>query len=219
MMRLEKKIMPRIIIGAMVFCIFSITSFALVFANTSDVVFEGEINNERYSIKKDVINGGGYFLKAYSDILLFLNKIELAEPRGLNFEEINTILDSAIENMERLKFTYSRLCAKAEATPYNQSVLKRLKKFDYISCREKNALNPIIFNEVKLYLSSGNIRGVYYKILSDTENILSILKSIKEKTTDYVFPPVSDLWKLNQYYSDILLFGKYVAIVCCDSMK
>ena len=219
MIRFEKKVMQTTVISVLVFLLFSIQSHSLIWVNDTELVFNGNGKDEEETIKVDIIDGAGYFLKAYSDILLFLNKIELAETRGLNFVEINTILDSAIENMEHLKFTYSRLCAKAEATPYNQSVLKRLKKFDYISCREKNTLTPVIFNEVKLYLSSGNIRGVYYKILLDTEKILSILKGIKEKTTDYVFPPVSDLWKLNQSCSDIFLFGKYVAIVCCDSMK
>jgi hypothetical protein len=213
MIRFEKKIMQTMIIGLVVFFLLSIPSFALVWGNNTQGVFGSDGKGEGESINGYIIDGAGYFLKAYSDILLFLNKIELAETRGLNFAEINAILDSAIDNMERVKSTYAMLCEKADATPYDQTVIEQLKTFDYISFQEQNALNPVIFREVKLYMASGNIRGAYYKILSATEKILGILKGIEKSTADNIFPPVPDLWKLNQACSNIFLFGQYLSMV------
>jgi hypothetical protein len=183
-----------------------------VYDPQENILSDGSTN----AIRDDVIDGAAFFLKGYSDILLFLNKIELSEKQDLDYAELRPILDRAIGNMELVKTTYMDLIQKARSTPYNPGMIEKLKNFRFSSFWREKGLNPLIFRSVQSYLASGDVRGLHSKMLANIEGILDMLSGIKERIDVNVFPGISGLWKLNHSCSDILLFGQYVAMIFGD---
>jgi len=206
--------------GLLVFVFFTASAFALVYGNNSDFVFNkpGYSHGDgiRSTIGSDIIVGAAYFLSGYSDTLLFLNRIELSGKQELDYAELGKILDSAIGNMELMKQSYLNLIQKTGLLPYDTLMIEILKDFDYENFQQVYELNPVIFDKVKGYLSAGDMRGVYAKILADAEGIVNLLYVIKKTVDANIFPGISLLWQLNQSCSHTLLFGQYVAMVCGD---
>jgi hypothetical protein len=222
MNKFAKNFVFKTVMGLLTLSVITVPAFGLVYGNNSDFIFDkpGYSNSHsngygmRSTIAGDVIDGAAYFFSGYSDTLLLLNRIELSEKQELDYAELDKILDSALGNMELMKKSYLSLNLKTEYLPYNPMMIQKLKDFNYLEFQQVNGLNPIIFDKVKDYLTAGDMRGVYSRILADIEGIISLLYLIKEKVHAGVFPGASHLWRLNQSCSDTLLFGQYVAMVC-----
>jgi hypothetical protein len=160
-----------------------------------------------------IISGAGYFLRSQSDFLLFLNKIELSALEGVNYPEMQTLLDSAAANLEKAKEEYGRLVEVAYATPYRQEVWEQLKTFDYDGLLAEKGLNAVIFKDMEKYLKAGDLRGLHERALADTVNILSMLYRLKSVIDSGQFPVLEDLWRLNQAYAHAHLLGQYTSEV------
>ena len=85
-----------------------------------------------------------------------MQKIELAELSGVNYDELRGILNEAISGIESARTTYYDLKNLAAITPYNQSRIDALKSFDYTGFIETHRLNKEIFSKLEALLSSGN---------------------------------------------------------------
>lgn len=192
---------------------------AVIWANESEgsVIPPGE--NKGTSMRSHIINAAGNFLQSYSNMLTFLNKIERSELEGLSYADIQSDLDSAIKYMTEVKTAYVKITREAEMSAYNQEVIYRLFIFDYAAYEKANALNRSIFKDVASFLKKGDVKGIYHKLLADVEGILNILAIIKEEIDVNRFPGISDLHRVNQYYSQSLLFGQYVAEVFIEIKK
>jgi hypothetical protein len=160
-----------------------------------------------------IAEGGGYFLKAGSEIQLFSSRIEFSEVNGLDFKTLQESLDAAVADLEKAGAAYDQLKNLAAVTPYNQEVIARLIEFDYDKFQEKNNLIPVVFERVRKYLITGDVRGVYNEFYSHTGQILELLYTLKKDVDAGIFPNLSILWRLNQNYSQAQLFGQYVAEV------
>jgi hypothetical protein len=160
-----------------------------------------------------IIDGCGYFLESHANTLLFMKKIEWSGKTALAYDELKNLVDKALDNMKSANETYVNLKQAADAAPYNPAVIDALKHFDYNGFKEANSLNGDIFKEVKGYLAKGDIRGVYARILLDTENIILLLERIRDQVDAGDFPIIGDVWNLNHAYSQSLLFGQYTSQV------
>ncbi len=201
---------------AMVILLFSSNAFALIYGNETDGGYEGTGNGGKTAfvpIRAYVIEGAGYFLSSYSDILVFLNKIELAELKGIDYPELQKIIAGAVTNMQQAKETYFNLTQLADVTPYNTGVIEKLTVFDYSAFQRENQPNGAVFAEVEAYLGKGDIRGVYHRFLSISEELLARLNTVKTEIDANRFPQSRDLWDLNESASLSLLFGQYTAEV------
>ena len=69
------------------------------------------------------------------------------------------------------------------------------------------------FDRVEGYLKSGNIRGVFAKILKDINVLLYQFYSIKKTVDTGITPDIKSTWKLNQTFSETILFGQYFSRV------
>ncbi|UCH94931.1 MAG: hypothetical protein JSV88_32405 [Candidatus Aminicenantes bacterium] len=191
--------------------LFSINSFSLWYANGSGGAYEGGGDNETTSIDQFIVEGAGYFLDSYAYTLRFMREVELSANRELNYPELRQLLNSALFNMEQARSTYMLLKETADNTPYNPVVIEALKNFNYDLFRESNGLNHEIFTDVKSYLIKGQVREIYGKLLSDMENMINLLQTVKKKIDKNLFPPVNTVRQLNQTYSVSLLFGQYTS--------
>jgi hypothetical protein len=182
-----------------------------------DISDPGSSKSTSQTICQLVIEGGGYFLKSHSDLLLLLNKIEISELNGVDYSELQYIINSAIKNMVNAKETYINLISIAKVTPYNPSIIEKLQLFDYPGFQKEKKLNSEIFKQVEVFLSKGDVTGVYNHLKSEMDSILEKLYEIKSDIDLNNFPEITALWRVNQKYSETMLFGQYVAEVFFNS--
>lgn len=157
--------------------------------------------------------GAGYFLLSHSDFSLFLNKVEMSELNGLNYQELQVLLDSAIANMEGASYAFSTLIQLALEKPYNPVVLNQLKHFNYQGYMTDNGLNSVIFSSVKACLAKGDVTGAYIKLKADMDDIIQQLYIVKAGVDLNIFPDISQLWRVSQSFSDSKMFGQYMSEV------
>lgn len=73
----------------------------------------------------------------------------MSEMDGPDYCKMREILYGMIEDMERARYTYYIINYIMQITPYKESVIERLKSFDYDGFREKAGLMPLVFDRVK----------------------------------------------------------------------
>lgn len=201
------------LMGILILCVLQMNGFSRLIGNGSSDAFEGA---EQTVIEGYVMEGAGYFLKSQSDAFLLLNKIELSDLNGVNYTELKQLVSSTVSAMENAKAKYAALIQTADTTPYRLSIIDRLPTFDYYSFQQSRGLNSVIFNETATYLAAGDVRGLYRKLLSDTQGILDKLNFIKSCVDAGTLPATSYLWRLNQTYAETFLFGQYTAEIFYD---
>jgi len=191
------------------------TLYSRVVGNYTDCGFGGGGGKSEaltsFNIRIYVIEGAGYFLNSHSNFQEFLNRVELSDLNGIDFNDMREILYKAIEDMEKAKDSYFNLKQEADITPYNPVMINFLLDFDYDGFQKEKGLNLIVYNKVKNYLSKGDIRGVFSKFLLNSESILEQLYTIKEWIDSDKFPEISILWRVNQAYFEAQLFGQYTS--------
>ena len=163
--------------------------------------------------------GGGYFLNAFSSILTLSNRVEISNLSGIDYKELQSIVDTGLTNVQNARSTYSLLIMTAESTPYNPTVISKLRDFDYREYLVKNSLNSVVFEEVETYLKRGDITGTFKRLYSGLAVMEGLLLSIKYNTGCNRVPDISIIWKLNETASNNLIFGGYVARVFAELSK
>jgi len=165
------------------------------------------------SIGQLIIEGAGYFLASHADMQTLLNKLELSEINGVNYPEVQGMLNSGITNMENAGAAFKNLIRLAKETPYDQTVIDKLMKFDYQGFMKANNLVGDIFIKVQGFLAKGDVTGAYITLKSSKDAIIAQLYVIKAALDSNLFPDTNLLYQVNQAYSETMLFGQYVAQV------
>jgi hypothetical protein len=201
MRHIQKYLKLKVIVGIGILVFFSHYSFSHWVVNSLPIIYNGS-DDYKASLDNYVIDGAGYFLEAYSNTLLLMKKIEWSSKEGLKTDELNLLVENALENIESAREAYANFIRIANDTPYNTAILEKLKSFDYDTFQKENELNPEVFSSVKSYLANGEISKLYYDFSSAVEDITGLLKQV-----------VKEIWKLNGLFSESLLFGQYVSQV------
>jgi hypothetical protein len=160
-----------------------------------------------------IAEGGSRFLFSIANIHHFLGEVEASEIKGIDLNEIKNILDEAITSMEKSQATYAQLKDLADEIPYNNTVIDKLIEFDYTEFQKKSGFLSSIFSDVKAYLSSGDVRGVYKQFYHNIGDLLSDMNNLKTDIESGIAPNLDKIWRLNQKCSEYKLFGQYVAEV------
>jgi hypothetical protein len=163
------------------------------------------------TLRQLIADGGSHFFKSAAYINQFFSLVESSELTWPDYYKLNKTLNAAIYYMEQANFTYFQLKNLASITPYNQEVIYKLLSFNYDSFQEENGLFPVIFEKVKCFLAAGNVTGIYNEFHSYTGRILDLLYTLKKDVDSEIFPDISNVWKVNQKYSEVKLFGQYTA--------
>ena len=202
----------KLILLALVILSLNFNAYSYVIANRGDEGYDdnGEKNN---SIKSAIIDGAGNYLTAYSDYLRFLNKVELSTENSPGYDEMQALLTSCLEKLQRAKAAYLVLNQNAANTPYNYAMIYNLVFFNYDLFQWERGLNPYIFNEAANYLSNGDIDGIFSRLLSGAEDLVLKVSAVKEMVDAYKFPLLESIWRVNQLFSETMLFGQYAAEV------
>ncbi len=212
-------------LGMCLIAMFHGSNFALMKGNDSNRAFSStplvgnQVIASGSSLRDYLIEGAGAFLNSYANALVFMNQIEMGELHGYDFTGMSQSIDRAILHMESAENFYVNLKNLADITPYNPEVIFALKRFHYSSYCNDFRLNKTIFRNVQGYLQWGDVRGAYGQMLTDTIRILDCLYRVKYALDDSRLPEGQLAWDLNQYYSDSLLFGQYMAGVFSEILK
>jgi len=161
----------------------------------------------------NIVEGAANYLNSYSTYLTLLNRIELSDVKGIDYDELTQIIDKIIATMERAESAYMSLVFNSFGTESNYDFLYRLYLFDYDGFAKKKRLNTVIFDSVTRYLKNGDVIGVFVKLWNDSSRIKLKLYEIKTYITARNFPDLSLLWALNQDFSQTMFFGQYAAQV------
>jgi hypothetical protein len=216
----KKNLILAILVGALIFLATPTNVFARIMQNGAGGGYGGadETNSLKgrtlgmvNTVEKYVIIGASFYLNAYSDILTFLNRVELSDLQGMDFYESRQILDRALNNMTDALKTYNRLIKKTEITPYNDIFIAKLLDFDYNGFMQEHGLNSVVFDKVEEYLKKGDITGLIKRMYTDFTIILGILNSIRDELYFERLPNMSEIWELNERCSKTLLLGQYAS--------
>jgi hypothetical protein len=168
---------------------------------------------EDQSIEYYIMVAGTYYLEANTQVQILLKLVEQQEIQGVNYTEVQLVVNRAHNYMQMAKETYERLIRKAEATPYNETVLAELRDFDYDSFMEKNGFNPVLFDLVRQHLQNGDITGMFKRTCSDVTGMIDVLNKIRENVSQYRLPEISIFRQLNEKQALASVFGSYAARV------
>jgi hypothetical protein len=165
------------------------------------------------SIEYYIQAAGTYYLEANSHLQTLLKLVEQQEIHGVNYFEMQFVVNRALYNMQMAKQTYEQLIRKAEATPYNENFLAQLREFDYDSFMQKNSLNPVLFDLVRQYLQNGDITGMFKRTYADVTVMIDLLVNIRDSVYQYGLPGISLFRQLNEKQALTSVFGSYTARV------
>ena len=168
---------------------------------------------EYQSIEYYIQAAGTYYLEADSHIQTLLKLVEQQDLQGIYYSAMQSEVKRALYDMQMAKDTYAQLIRKAEVTPYNETVLAKLKDFDYESFVEKNGLNPVLFGLVRQYLQNGDITGMFKCTYTDVTVMIEILIKIQAIVSQYRMPGISLFRQLNEKQALSSVFGSYAARV------
>ncbi len=205
---MKKNIMSKAFMGIFVFGFFVVNTFPYFIANGSGSGFQSPGNTD---IHTGIMEAAGFFLESHANFLLLLQKIEVAELYGTDYIELQQLIDNAVFHMENAWAKYSALSLSAHRTPYNPVIISQLMNFNYLSFRASTGLESVIAEDVGSYLTRGDIRGVYLRLMVDSQQILGRLIAIKSSLLVETFPAIPDLWQINQDFYRVLFFGQYTA--------
>jgi hypothetical protein len=220
-----KHIIFTVLIGAFIFNV--VPLHARLFSNHSDGAFTGgdgssstgEATLACYStIRELIIKGAEYFFKAHADINLLSEKVEISDIYSADYYTLWGAVNSALDNLNMVRYYYQELQYKANNTPYNQVVINKLIYFDYDSFQEQNSLLKDVFSEVKGYLKNGDVRGIYSRTSAYFDILTKTLETIKGELYAGKVPGNALMWDLNQVCTKAHMFGQYVARVF-DAIK
>jgi hypothetical protein len=167
-------------------------------------------NNE---IEYFIILGAGNFLDAKSDVQQLLKAVELQDIRGVNYFEMQYLVENALFHMKNAQYIYDILIRTAEVTPYNESVQSLLKDFDYDAYMLENGLNKSLFDIVRQHLQAGDITGIFKRTYTKYTKIIQLLEAVKKEVYNNKMPELSIFWQLNETLDNTSTIGSYVARV------
>jgi hypothetical protein len=214
----SKHIILTVLIGALLFSAAPV--HARLFGNHSDSAYNGgdgtsstgEATLACYStIRELIIKGAEYFFKAHADINWLSENVEKSDIYGADYYTLWWAVNSALDNVNMARYYYQELQYKANNTPYNQVVINKILAFDYDAFQEQNSLIKDIFSEVKGYLKSGDVRGVYSRTSAYFDTLKNTLEAIKGELYAGKVPANAHMWNLNQVCAKAHMFGQYVA--------
>jgi hypothetical protein len=164
-------------------------------------------------IEDYIKRGNADYFQASKSVYALLRKVELQNLKGISIDELKMEVNRALINMKNALDVYRLLVRKAEATPYNITVLNRLQAIDYEMFRQRYQLNGNVFQEVSSLLEKGNVTDTFKFQLKSHNKIVSLLENAKASLDQNQMPPLKLFWTLNESFSTTTLVKSYVSRV------
>jgi len=174
---------------------------------------EPSICSQNNDIEYFIMLGAGHYLDAKTDIQQLLKAVEWQEIQGVNYNDMQGLVDSALYHMKNAGYTYEILIGTAEVTPYNEVVQALLKGFDYDAYMLENDLNKSLLDIVRHHLQAGDITGIFKRTYTGYTKIIQLLEAVKKDLYNDKMPGLSVFWQLNETLDNTSTIGSYAARV------
>jgi len=218
-MKLTKQVVLKAVMGMLAVSVLGQGLNAKIIANYSDESF---YEPDQGQIREYVIESAGYFLKAHSDYLLFLHKIEMAELQSPDFAELRHIIDEAAANMGRAEATYAMLAQLAAGTACKPEIKTALKEFDFTTLANfkgttrmngfgTTEAGGVVSARIRHHLETADVPSLYRELLMDTQQLHEMLNQLKAAVNADRLPRNQQLWQLYRSFSQTQLYGQYTA--------
>lgn len=168
-------------------------------------------SNPSETINALIIKGAVSFLKGNACINLLVSKLEAAELEGFSFPELQILVSDALSHIMAARNSYLTLNSMVATLSYNPVVIDQLKALDYSALARDYGMNMDIFERVRLYLQTGDIRGVYTRVYTYTDTIITMLGVVQKEIETNTLPNTNTIFRLNQETIHMALFGQYIA--------
>jgi hypothetical protein len=183
--------------------------YCTVWAND---IIDGYPEPEATNIESLVIEGSSLFFQGMTEIMRLFDEGEKGS-KSVNFPNSANLIDAAVNKLKMSKEKYLYAVQLSNSVNKNICDFTYLEKFDYERYVEENGLIIGIANDVKKYLSGGNVVGFYQRIADDIDGLIKRLVTLKEKLSNKSSLYQEDHWLILQQGARLLLFGNYGTVM------
>ncbi len=128
------------------------------------------------------------------------------------------MLDDSIRSMKVARQSYAAANNIAQKCECDPAFMLKIKGFDFDQFQQNNSLIPSTFGTARDYLTE-NVKGIYSKMATDSENILFMLQGIRNQVDNEKLSEFHSIWKCNQAFFETHLFGQYISMVMFELMN
>ncbi len=168
---------------------------------------------DKEKIEQNVVVGASNFLSSHATFSLFLAEYEKSSNQPADLEKMHSHLAETIALLEISKDFYIRAREIGARIGYIEKKTGWFRAYNYENIIVNHSLKPEIALQVKSFLATGDILGVYQKNISNIDNLIERLTKIQLGIAKKVKPKVEIIWKIMEEYSDTLKFGTYSTIM------
>jgi hypothetical protein len=217
----QKKMIVKSLLVTIVTAFLCMNVYAYIYGNGAGGGYGGSgessgassICSQENDIEYFIMLGAGHYLDAKTDIQQLLKSVEWQDIRGINYTDMQFLVDSALYHMKNAGYIYEILIRTAESTPYNEAVQALLKGFDYDNYMMEKGLNKGVFDIVRQHLQAGDITGIFKRTHTNYTKIIQLLESVKKELYNNKMPGLSIFWLLNETVDNTSTIGSYTARV------
>jgi hypothetical protein len=199
--------------------IFILIVFTVSYVNAAWVFNGGDSGDGKENTGSLIIDGAANFLQSYSNILLLLNESELSPTMGFDFSIAGSYVDTAIRKLKVSREKYALALWEMKQTTFSSLIIQKLIDFDYDKLVEERDLNPCTMKQVSVYLSKGDVSGLYERAVKDLDALLMKLTTVQAYIRKNVVPEIEDLRALYQQYSGFMQSGYYSSLIFSEVSK
>jgi len=181
------------------------------YGNAGESSGGSSICSQNNDLEYFIMLGAGHYLDAKTDIQQLLKTVEWQDIRGVNYTNMQGLVDSALYHMKNALYISELLIGTAEVTPYNETVQALLKDFDYNAYMLENGLNKGSFEIVRQHLQTGDITGIFKRTHANYTKIVQLLEAVKKEVYNNTMPGLSIFWQLNETLDNTSTIGSYTA--------
>lgn len=148
--------------------------------------------------------------KAYSEVLVLLQRIELMDNQQLDYKELIRHTDNAILSLGEGKKACSLSIRIANRAKDQSLQLKSLRIKDPAYVVKGVVVNDVIYKQFASYISNGDLAG-YFKHLSRAfDQSRDTLVMIKKELRAGQVPDLKLFWSINELMSETTILNSYM---------
>jgi RimJ/RimL family protein N-acetyltransferase len=189
------------------------TIYSITIINFDDMSNPQKTNGFRTEMNLIIVDAISSYLQSNSDIFLLLNEVEIAEKGVFNFDQAFYLTGQAIEKLKIANGKILEAIQYNRIDPVSDETIEKMKIFDYKTFARQQGLNTEIMKAIEKYLKNGDFSGIFEKMVSNIDQLITLLENIKRLIYINQKPDITKFWKLLQIYSETNLFGNYATLV------
>ncbi len=170
-------------------------------------------DGESEAIRLKVVDSASLLLQSTSEAYLFMNEVELAEVRGLDFDAAQHRIQLAMGKLVQAREAMERVIQLTLAGGVPGERRRTLSGFDYANMADQYSLNGEIMGKVTSFLIRGDVVGLYRQHVDNLRTIETLLLYLDGEIGQGRRPENDRMWPVLRLYNETLLLANYATMV------